>query len=99
MVAEVLSPSTRGFDTFEKVREYKAVASLAYILLIEPNTPEAVMWVRDGERWRPQRAEGLDAALAMPTIGVTLSLADLYDGIDFPAGPRLAFGRLLDEDG
>lgn len=98
MVAEVLSPSTRDFDTFEKVREYKSVASLAYILLVEPNTPEAVIWVRNGEAWKPERAEGLEAELALPAIGVTLRLSDIYDGLEFPAGPRLAFGRLLDEE-
>ena len=42
MVAEVLSPSTRDFDTFEKLEEYKAVASLAYLLVVEPNAPEVV---------------------------------------------------------
>ena len=97
MVAEVLSPSTRDFDTYDKVREYQSVAGLDYVLLVEPNAPEAVMWVRDGEGWRTERAEGLDASLALPGIGVTLALADLYDEVEFPSGPRLAFGRLLDE--
>lgn len=94
MVAEVLSPSTRDFDTFDKVREYQSVAGLDYIVLIEPNAPEAVMWVRSGEGWTVERAAGLDAELAMPGIGVTLRLSELYDGVVFPTGPRLAFGRL-----
>lgn len=94
MVAEVLSPSTRDFDTFDKVREYQSVAGLDYIVLIEPNAPEAVMWVREGEGWGIERAAGLEAELAMPGIGVTLRLAELYDRVVFPAGPRLAFGRL-----
>ncbi len=25
----------------------------------------------------------------MPEIGVTLRLSDLYDGVEFPVGPRL----------
>jgi Uma2 family endonuclease len=37
MVAEVLSPTTRDFDAFEKLEEYKQVASLDYVLVIEPN--------------------------------------------------------------
>lgn len=94
MVAEVLSPSTRDFDTFDKVREYQSIAGLDYVVLIEPNAPEAVMWVRSGEGWTTERAAGLDADLAMPAIGVTLRLAELYDGVVFPTGPRLAFGRL-----
>jgi Uma2 family endonuclease len=46
MVAEVLSPNTRDFDTFEKLAEYKQVASLAYIMVVEPNAPEVVVWSR-----------------------------------------------------
>lgn len=94
MVAEVLSPSTRDFGTFDKVREYQSVAGLDYVVLIEPNAPEAVMWVRSGEGWEVERAAGLEAELAMPGIGVTLRLAELYDRVVFPMGPRLAFGRL-----
>lgn len=94
MVAEVLSPSTRDFDTFGKVREYQSVAGLDYVVLIEPNAPEAVMWARVGEDWTTTRAAGFDAELALPGIGVTLRLAELYDGVTFPTGPRLAFGRL-----
>lgn len=94
MVAEVLSPSARDFDTFDKVREYQSVAGLAYVVLIEPNAPEAVMWVREGDGWTTTRAAGLDAELAMPGIGVTLRLGELHDGGVVPTGPRLAFGRL-----
>ena len=50
MVAEVLSPSTRDFDTFEKLEECKAVAPLAYLLVIEPNAPEVVLWSRGTDR-------------------------------------------------
>jgi Uma2 family endonuclease len=50
MVAEILSPSTRDFETFEKLEEYKAVASLDYLLVIEPNAPEVVMWSRAADR-------------------------------------------------
>jgi Uma2 family endonuclease len=96
LVVEVLSPSTRDFDTYAKVEEYKAVATIDYVVLIEPNAPEAVMWARDGDGWRVERADGIDATLAMPSLKVSLALADLYEGVAFPAGPRLAFGRLPD---
>ena len=90
MVAEVLSPSTRDFDTFEKLEEYKAVAPLAYLLVIEPNAPEVVLWSRGTDRtWQRQVVSGIDRNVAMPEIGVTLRLSDLYDGVAFPVRPRL----------
>jgi Uma2 family endonuclease len=88
MVAEVLSPSTRDFDTFEKLEEYKAVAPLAYLLVIEPNAPEVVLWSRGTDRtWQRQVVSGIDRNVAMPEIGVTLRLSDLYDGSRSPSVP------------
>jgi Uma2 family endonuclease len=85
LIAEVLSPSTRDFDTFGKLDEYKALQSLEYILLIEPNAPVVAFWLRDAVRnWEQRRLEGLDAELDLGEIGMTLPLRDIYDGIRFP---------------
>ncbi len=90
MVAEVLSPSTRDFDTFEKLAEYRQVESLDYIMVVEPNAPEVVVWSRTtGRTWVREVLEGLDRAVDMPGIGVTLALAEIYDGVVFPVRPRL----------
>jgi Uma2 family endonuclease len=94
MVAEVLSPTTRDFDTFEKLPEYKLIDSLDYILVIEPNAPEIVLWERGTDRaWVRHAIEGLDAVATLPALGVTLTLAELYDGVTFPSGPRLVRGQ------
>jgi Uma2 family endonuclease len=88
VVAEVLSPSTRDFDAFAKLGEYQAVPSMAHILLVEPNAPEIALWSRNEEgAWLPSRTDGIDAAVELPALGVRLALADIYDGIEFPAGP------------
>jgi Uma2 family endonuclease len=90
MVAEVLSPTTRDFDTFEKLTEYKQVESLDYIVVVEPNAPEVVVWSRGQERaWVRHIVEGIDREVDMPAIGVTLPLTEIYDGVEFPARPRL----------
>lgn len=96
-VAEVLSPSTRDFDTYDKLKEYRSIAGMAHILFVEPNAAEVVLWTRGGGAWQVARVTGLDAEVHLPAIDVTLRLADLYDGLTFPTGPRLAFGRLPDE--
>ncbi|WP_428486366.1 Uma2 family endonuclease [Rhodopila sp.] len=90
MVAEVLSPTTRDFDTFEKLSEYKQIDSLDYIMVIEPNAPALVVWSRAEDRsWDRRVMEGLGHAVDMAAIGVTLPLAEIYDGVEFPARPRL----------
>lgn len=88
-VAEVPSPSTRDVDAFERPTEYRAVASLRHILLIEPNAAEVRLWSRDGEgAWTKARSAGLGEVVPLPGLGITPALADLYDGVSFPARPR-----------
>lgn len=93
LVAEVLSPSTRDVDAFERLGEYRRVESLAYIHLVEPNAPEVAPWARDADRaWKRRDIKGLGEAVDLPEIGATLALANLYDGVVFPARPRLVLG-------
>jgi Uma2 family endonuclease len=90
VVVEVLSPTTRDFDTIGKLVEYQTIDSLEHILVIEPNAPEVIVWVRGADRsWRKSFRAGLDQEVDMPGIGVTLSLAEIYDGVEFPVRPRL----------
>ncbi|HLK81473.1 MAG TPA: Uma2 family endonuclease [Xanthobacteraceae bacterium] len=90
MVVEVLSPTTRDFDTIGKLEEYKLVDSLERIVVIEPNAPEVIVWARGTNRsWQKAVRQGLDEEIGMPEIGVTLPLKEIYDGVEFPARPRL----------
>jgi Uma2 family endonuclease len=90
LIAEVLSPTTGDFDTIGKLEEYKTIATLDRILIVEPNAPEVVVWSREADRtWRKSIGSGFDARIDMPEIGVTLALADIYDGVEFPPTPRL----------
>lgn len=43
LIVEVLSPSTRDFDTFGKLSEYKLMASLETIVVVEPNSPQVIL--------------------------------------------------------
>lgn len=90
LVVEVLSPSTRDYDTFDKLAEYKSVETLDYILYVEPNTPDVSLWQRtDTRAWMREGIEGLDRVVAMPALGIELALAELYDGLDVPLTPAV----------
>ena len=94
LVAEALSPTTRDFDAFAKLAEYKTIQSLAHIQLIEPNAPEIRSWLRgDDGAWIEARVTGLDATLDLQALGLRLPHAGIYDGGTFPARPRLVAGE------
>lgn len=90
LVVEVLSPSTRGFDMFIKMDEYKAIPSLQYILLIDPEDPQAMRWSRGaGPDWQDEIFQGIDAVIDLPLLGLTLSLATPCDRVPVQTKPRL----------
>ncbi|GJE59800.1 Uma2 family endonuclease [Methylobacterium trifolii] len=90
LVVEVLSPTTRDFDAFEKLAEYKAMPGLDHVLLVEPNAAEIRLWSCDAARaWGETRITGLDRSVDLPALGLSLPLAEIYDGVAFPARPRL----------
>ena len=94
MVLEVLSPGTRDFDTFEKLGEYKPVATLDHIVFVDPDCAEVVHWTRvaDGS-WVRQVIEELDGTLDLADLGVSLPLREVYDGVTFPATLRPRVGE------
>jgi Uma2 family endonuclease len=90
LVVEVASPSTTTIDQIRKVEEHKRHPTLAYILLVETLKPQALLYRRSGEGWDIETFEGLQAVVDLPDAGATLSLADIYDGLTFPARRDLA---------
>ena len=70
LIAEVLSPSTRDFDTYGKLNEYKRIEPLKYILIIEPNSPEILVWSKDiGGEWSSAAFDNLNDVIDLPAIG------------------------------
>ncbi|MEJ1161844.1 Uma2 family endonuclease [Prosthecomicrobium sp. N25] len=78
LVIEVLSPSTRSVDTLRKVLEYQRVATIQYILLIEPAEPVGILHARQDGGWTMQEFLGYDTVIGMPAIGLDIPLRDFY---------------------
>ncbi len=90
LVLEVLSPSTRDFDMFGKLEEYKTVPTLAHIVIVDPDTPQVFHWSRsDYEPWRHELLEGLEAIIQLPEVEGMMDLASIYEGLTFRPLPRL----------
>jgi hypothetical protein len=65
------------------MEEYRATPSVRRYVMLEQNHVLATMFTREGERWVGSLVRAGEA-IAMPEIGVTLSLDDLYVGVELP---------------
>lgn len=84
VVFEVLSPSTRTFDQLRKVDEYKRVPTMRHVVLIDPDRPRIILWTRDdADAWADREVDGLDGALDLRAIGVTLAMTEVYAEVTF----------------
>ena len=84
-VFEVLSRSTAWFDQTRKLRDYAATPTIRHYVLISQDNRSAVAYTRDAAGNIPLNApviEGEGAAIELPSPGITLPLADLYEGLD-----------------
>jgi Uma2 family endonuclease len=79
-VFEVLSPSTARTDWTLKTKEYQATSSVQHYAMLEQDTIAAHVFTRGAETWEYQLVHK-DGALALPAIGVSLTLAECYAGI------------------
>lgn len=84
VIVEVLSPSTEAYDRGLKSQRYRQMDSLQEILLAAQDRPHLELSTRqpDGS-WRLTEASGLDAEIALASVGCTLRLADVYENVEF----------------
>jgi Uma2 family endonuclease len=82
LLVEVLSPSTMHVDFHEKLDEYKGLAALGSYVICAQDEARVWLWTRsDGWPDAPEVLEGPDAAVAVPVLGITLPLADIYRNV------------------
>ncbi|WP_372425726.1 Uma2 family endonuclease [Salinarimonas chemoclinalis] len=83
LVVEVASPGTLVVDLTDKLDEYRRIASIRLILLVEPDAVAAKLWRRvEPDDWTVERYDDLDARVPLPEIGAELGLADVYDTLE-----------------
>lgn len=84
LVAEVLSPSTEAHDRGKKLQYCLALPSLKYYLLISQKAPRVEVYRRTERGGVFDIYDSLDQVIELPLMDLTLSMADLYDQIEFP---------------
>jgi Uma2 family endonuclease len=84
VLIEVLSPSTESYDRTTKWEHYQTLESLQEYVLIKQDTPRVEHYLRqDDGSWRYTATIGLDASVELPSLGCTLTLAQIYQGVAF----------------
>jgi Uma2 family endonuclease len=85
VLAEVLSESTEAYDRGTKFELFSQIPSLREYLLIAQDRPTVERRSRNPDGgWTPKVVTGLDATLDLDSIGATISLAEIYLGVEFP---------------
>ncbi len=83
VIFEVLSPSTEAYDRGPKFRRYRSLETLEEYVLISVSEPVVEVFPR-ASSWGVLTYEGLDAVARLASVGLDLSLRDLYADVTFP---------------
>jgi Uma2 family endonuclease len=83
LIIEVLSKSTQNYDRSDKFKFYRSMPSFQEYLLINQYQIELEHYTKTAEGWllRDYTAETQQIKLA--SVGLELSIADLYEGVNF----------------
>lgn len=83
VIIEILSPSTEKWDRGGKFARYQSIPSLQDYVLVSQEIPRVERFSRNGEEWTLANSIGLDATLRLPSVGVEVGLADIYEDVEF----------------
>ena len=79
LLAEVLSDSTRKYDSTDKFSQYQKIASLRYYLLVEPEKQVVIFYEKDDKgEWSAKTFTELSEVLSFPVLETEISLGDIY---------------------
>jgi Uma2 family endonuclease len=88
VLVEVLSDSTEAYDRGKKFEHYRQIPTLREYLLVSQREPRIEQFIRQPDGlWRLQEASGLDASLKLPSLKITISLAQVFAKVTFAASP------------
>lgn len=84
VIFEVLSPSTEKVDRTSKFDAYKRIATFQEYILISLDFVRVEQFSRQSDGWLQRTFSRLEDVVNLSSVGLSLSLADLYDELDVP---------------
>lgn len=84
LIVEVLSAGTADYDRGGKFARYRQIDSFKEYILISQDEPNVETWYKlDSNVWRINTFTTLDQSFELTSLGVNISMRDLYDKVDF----------------
>ena len=83
LVVEVLSPSTERADRHEKLAGYRNSPSLQEYALVSQDGTVVELHRRAADGWQVELFTGPDDRCVFDSVGLTLTLADIYRNVRF----------------
>ena len=84
LIIEVLSPSTSGYDRGDKFRYYRSIPQLNQYLLVSQEEILIESYSKTSENnWLLQEYTPARVIISLDSLGISLNLADIYEGVDF----------------
>ena len=75
-----------SYDRGQKFQNYRSINSLREYVLISQRSPSIEKFVKHGDGfWMLSEASGLNSSITLDAIDCRLSLADVYDKVNFEA--------------
>lgn len=88
-VFEVLSPSTIEYDFGDKFAHYRAIESLREYVMVRQDRTEVITFLRqDDGGWKATFVTDPAARVPLASVGIELSIAEVYEGVTFPPADR-----------
>lgn len=84
LLGEVLSKSTENFDRGGKFARYRQIEPLKTYLTVAQDRPEVVLHERQENRWVLTEFTNLTDSVELVSLGISLSLAEIYEDVTFP---------------
>ena len=87
VIVEVLSPSTAAYDLGDKASAYRRAPSLRHLVFVHQHRVGVKHYHRDveGQDFTLSELDRVDDILALTSIGVEVSLVELYARVTFAA--------------
>lgn len=89
LLVEVLSPSTESTDRREKLLAYRRIRTLrTYLIVDQERRLVDRYWRADDGKWRRETLVN-EGAIALPCPELTLTLDEIYEGVELPPLERV----------